>query len=86
HKWQSRRKMLTPTFHFKILEHFLEVFAEKSQVLVRNLQKNLGCASVDMFKYVTMCTLDIICETAMGTEVNAQDQENESEYVKSVLE
>ncbi|KAJ9597715.1 hypothetical protein L9F63_011425, partial [Diploptera punctata] len=85
-KWHSHRKMLTPTFHFKILDHFLEVFAEKGKVLVKKLEKNVGCASVDIFKYVTMCTLDVICETAMGTEVNAQDQENQSEYVKSVLE
>lgn len=29
-KWHARRKIITPTFHFKILEQFVETFHEKS--------------------------------------------------------
>ena len=31
-KWFTRRKMITPTFHFKILEDFLVVMNEQSQI------------------------------------------------------
>ncbi|KAK9744650.1 Cytochrome P450 [Popillia japonica] len=30
-RWFQHRKLITPTFHFKILENFMDVFIEKSQ-------------------------------------------------------
>ncbi|KAB7499155.1 hypothetical protein Anas_06628 [Armadillidium nasatum] len=84
-KWQSRRKMLTPTFHFKILEDFMEVFNQQSNKLVKNLQRNVDGKPFDIFRYVTLCTLDIILETAMGRSINAQDNEN-SDYVTAIYE
>lgn len=52
--------MLTPTFHFKILEEFIQVFNEQSVVLVEKLNKKVG-QDFDIFPFVTRCTLDIIC-------------------------
>lgn len=37
----------------------------------------------DIVPYITTCTLDIICQTAMGTTVNAQ-QNPRSEYVEAI--
>lgn len=53
--------MLTPTFHFKILEDFIDVFNSVSNVMVKKLEKEIGKKSVDIYPYVTLCTLDIIC-------------------------
>jgi len=53
--------MITPTFHFKILDSFVEVFAEKSEILISKLQKEVGSKGFDVFPYITKCTLDIIC-------------------------
>lgn len=33
-KWKSRRKMLTPAFHFKMLQEFVSVFDTESKVLL----------------------------------------------------
>lgn len=60
-KWHSRRKILTPAFHFKILDDFIDVFTEQSQVLVGKMQKESGKAAFNIFPYVTLCTLDIVC-------------------------
>jgi cytochrome P450 len=61
-KWHNRRKILTPAFHFKILEDFFDVFMEQSSILVDKLQREIGNeAGFDIFPYVTHCTLDIIC-------------------------
>ncbi|KAM9670485.1 cytochrome P450 4V2 isoform 2-T2 [Dama dama] len=82
-KWRSRRKMLTPTFHFTILEDFLDVMNEQANILVTKLEKHVNQEAFNCFFYVTLCTLDIICETAMGKSIGAQSN-NDSEYVRAV--
>nr|AVL92873.1 CYP450 [Locusta migratoria] len=82
-KWHSHRKMITPAFHFTILENFIEVFAEKAEVLVKLLKCKADGQAFDIYPYITRCTLDIICETAMGTQIDAQNN-CESDYVNAV--
>ncbi|GFS48649.1 cytochrome P450 4C1 [Nephila pilipes] len=84
-KWRNRRKLLTPTFHFSILNEFLPVFQEQSSVLVSKLQALAREPWIDIVPLMTACTLDIICETAMGVSINAQDGQN-IEYVRAVHE
>ncbi|CAH0557341.1 unnamed protein product [Brassicogethes aeneus] len=80
-KWYKRRKVITPAFHFSILEEFIEVFESVGNVFVEKIGQEKE--KFNIYPYVTLCTLDVICEAAMGVSVNAQ-QYNESEYVTSV--
>ncbi|XP_069681252.1 cytochrome P450 4C1-like [Periplaneta americana] len=84
-KWHSHRKLITSSFHFKILENFVPIFAENCDILVNKLKKEIGGEVFDIYPYISACTLDIICESAMGTCVNAQKHEN-SDYVTAVNE
>uniref|UniRef100_A0A671RA42 aromatase n=1 Tax=Sinocyclocheilus anshuiensis TaxID=1608454 RepID=A0A671RA42_9TELE len=82
-KWRRRRKMLTPTFHFSILTEFLEVMNEQAEVLIEKFEKQAGKGPLNCFNHITLCALDIICETAMGKKIYAQSN-HDSEYVHSV--
>ncbi|XP_071954514.1 cytochrome P450 4V2-like isoform X1 [Antedon mediterranea] len=83
-KWHTRRKMLTPTFHFKILSDFMQVFNEQAEILVQNLEKKADGKPFNIFFLLTACVLDIICEAAMGESVHAQ-KDLQNEYVQAVL-
>lgn len=72
-KWFKRRKILTPAFHFKILESFVRVFNEQSDVLCDKLV-SYGDSEVDIFPQLKMFTLDVLCESALGYSCHAQTE------------
>ncbi|KAH8343015.1 hypothetical protein KR059_003873 [Drosophila kikkawai] len=60
-KWHGRRKIITPTFHFKILEQFVEIFDQQSTVMVKQLQSRAdGKTAINIFPVVCLTALDII--------------------------
>ncbi|KAL7296360.1 hypothetical protein TKK_0010374 [Trichogramma kaykai] len=73
-KWRVHRKLIMPTFNPRILEGFVEIFAKQANVLVKELRVELDAGEFDIFQYVSLCTLDIICETAMGVPSSVQVQ------------
>ncbi|XP_043214456.1 cytochrome P450 4C1-like [Amphibalanus amphitrite] len=81
--WHKHRKLLTPTFHFSILDQFLPIFQQHSQALVRTLQERVQRSStVNVWPLVGDTTLDAICHTAMGVELGAR----EDAYRRAVIE
>lgn len=82
-KWHSRRKIITPAFHFKILEEFCVIFDAQSEILLNNLKKHEQGDVFDVTGYISLMALDVVCETAMGIKLNAQT-DTESSYVKAV--
>ena len=85
-KWVTRRKMITPTFHFRILEQFLDIFDHQGDILIDILGKYAeGNEAFEAFSFVSLYALDVICESAMGISIEAQ-KHTSSEYVKAVKE
>lgn len=82
-KWITRRKIITPTFHFTILEQFVTSFDEQTNILVQKLKPHVNKGDFNVYPYTTLSALDIICKTSMGAEIHAQDHP-ETPYVQSV--
>lgn len=59
-KWRLKRKLATPAFHFKTLEHFIGVFNEHGDAMVRKMAEMADKPeSANIYRYVQRCTLDI---------------------------
>ncbi|XP_039315060.1 cytochrome P450 4C1 isoform X2 [Solenopsis invicta] len=84
-QWFHDRKLIGPTFHFSILDQFAVVISEKAEILTKCLEKKIEKDSgkaFDIFPFIVNAALDIICETAMGVDVRAQ--EVETKYTSTV--
>nr|XP_024215440.1 cytochrome P450 4C1-like [Halyomorpha halys] len=82
--WQMRRKAITPTFHFKILDEFVPIFNKCSKILIECFKDKVGQGPFHLTEYMSNCALDAIAETAMGTELKAQTNPH-SEYPTSIF-
>ncbi|CAH1108900.1 unnamed protein product [Psylliodes chrysocephalus] len=83
--WKKSRKMLTPSFHFSILENFIETFNSNADILKEILSEKADAETFDVFPYAAMSALDIISETTMGVSINAQ-RNPKSDYINAVKE
>ncbi|KAJ0182458.1 hypothetical protein K1T71_001827 [Dendrolimus kikuchii] len=83
--WQERRKILTPAFHFNILKQFSIIIEENTQRLVEALERNVG-KSVDILPILSEYTLNSICETAMGTQLNKETTNEGRSYKEAIYE
>ncbi|XP_061388493.1 cytochrome P450 4e2-like [Musca vetustissima] len=83
-KWHKHRKMITPSFHFKILQDFHEVMNTNSSKFIEKLREvSQGDNIFDFQGMVNYLTLDVICDTAMGVNINAMDNPH-TEFAKAV--
>ncbi|KAG8226957.1 hypothetical protein J437_LFUL009508 [Ladona fulva] len=83
-KWFSHRKILTPAFHFKILEKFVPIFVERSKKLAQQLEVETTTGGpFNVVPYISQCTLEVICESAMGIKLDKNDTRLQ-EYFKAI--
>lgn len=60
-KWFARRRVITPTFHFKILEQFFDVFVKHNQTLLEKINDKANQKPFDIFPLVTSSVMNALC-------------------------
>ncbi|XP_074607201.1 cytochrome P450 4V2-like isoform X1 [Acropora palmata] len=83
-KWKTRRRLITPSFHFRILNHFIEVFEEQAVILISHLEKRIDKGVFDIMPFISRCALEVICVTSMGSSLKVQENAD-SPYVNAVV-
>ncbi|XP_059056286.1 cytochrome P450 4C1-like [Achroia grisella] len=82
-KWQQRRKILTPAFHFDILRQFHITMEENSKRLTETLADVSG--ETNIIPIISNYTLNTICETAMGTKLSEETSAAGVSYKNAIL-
>ena len=80
--WKSRRKLLTSSFHFKILRGFLTTMNERAALFVDRIASKAD--NEDVSPYVDAFALDVVCETIMGVSMNCQTSDSGRQYLATV--
>ncbi|KAJ8915093.1 hypothetical protein NQ315_014348 [Exocentrus adspersus] len=83
-KWKSRRRLLTPAFHFTILQEFLNIFNTQAEHLVNEIEKSCKKPYIDVVKPVTEFTLCSIVDTSMGIKMH--EQESSESYKRALID
>ncbi|XP_072381843.1 cytochrome P450 4C1-like [Diabrotica undecimpunctata] len=82
-KWRKHRKAIIPSFNQKILEAYQDIFWRKTELFTNLLQKEVGNKKLDLLKLISGCTMDIVCETALGIDMNIQTS-NDLAFIKAL--
>ncbi|XP_045768925.1 cytochrome P450 4C1-like isoform X1 [Maniola jurtina] len=83
-KWQVRRKLLTPTFHFNILRKFFRTFEEETKIFLEKIEAEVGNEQTDIVQLVSNMTLRTVCKTAMGTSMKEDIQSISTKYFNAI--
>lgn len=86
-KWHSRRKIITPTFHFKILEQFVDVFDQQSAIMVEKLIQHADeKTAINIYPFVCLAALDIIAgEIFVNTNFSTGTKFRKVVYIEGIL-
>ncbi|KXJ18513.1 cytochrome P450 4B1 [Exaiptasia diaphana] len=82
-QWESTRKLLTPSFHFKILQRYFPVFQESTQILMGKWSRAAN-GKVELFQDISLMTLDSILKCAFSYSSACQTRKIQDEYIAAV--
>ncbi|KAG8037299.1 hypothetical protein G9C98_005509 [Cotesia typhae] len=86
-KWKSRRRILTPAFHLRNFDEYIESIVDHTGRLVKKLKSESTSDGVvkELLPLLSTHTLNIIYESAMGVTTKEHDPDRDN-YKKAVQE
>lgn len=84
-KWLRNRRLLTPAFHFDILQSYIALKNKAASVLVDKIDQQVKAGnSFELFSFIGLASLDIILQCAFSYESNCQQLGETHPYVHAV--
>uniref|UniRef100_L7M3S4 Putative cytochrome p450 4v2 n=1 Tax=Rhipicephalus pulchellus TaxID=72859 RepID=L7M3S4_RHIPC len=68
-KWRSRRKVLTPAFHFRVLDDYAPIMNRRAREMITRLD-TMGTDFFDVEPVVRFAAFAILFETALGVQID----------------
>ncbi|XP_046429405.1 cytochrome P450 4C1-like isoform X5 [Neodiprion fabricii] len=81
--WEVHRKLLQPSFNPVALKSYVKTFATQSVIMTKRMDQQLDGPEFEIYKYIFLNSLDTICATAMGINLEAQVNE-ECQYDEAI--
>ncbi|XP_055598739.1 probable cytochrome P450 313a4 [Uranotaenia lowii] len=82
--WRDLRKRLNPCFHIKIIHGFLPILARCGQQMARRLNEQPDGTTLDIYRYTSLCVLEMVCGTALGSDVLDRDKQKKDLLAHSI--
>ena len=85
-KWQTRRRMLTPAFHYDILKPYVNLYNDIVEVFLKKCEGKLenGETVISVFENITLLTLDVMLQCVCSYKSDCQIGNKEDKYIKAV--
>ncbi|XP_053378943.1 cytochrome P450 4F2-like isoform X2 [Mercenaria mercenaria] len=84
-RWARNRRLLTPAFHFDILQPYTDINNKCVDILLSKLQGFCDRGeNFEAFEHIGLCSLDIIGRCAFSYITDAQTQGDKHPYVNAV--
>uniref|UniRef100_A0A0K8TV51 Cytochrome p450 n=1 Tax=Epiphyas postvittana TaxID=65032 RepID=A0A0K8TV51_EPIPO len=80
--WRSHRKIVTPSYNKKSVEHFARVFNMEAAGLVQTLSKKDPNKTFNIYWDIVDCTTQCVCQTLMGL---SKDDSRNLKYLDEVV-
>uniref|UniRef100_A0A336LZX9 CSON009395 protein n=1 Tax=Culicoides sonorensis TaxID=179676 RepID=A0A336LZX9_CULSO len=81
-RWHKMRKLLTPAFHFQILERFIPIYQDQGKIFLRKIRELNENESINIVPWFHSFALDVIMESSIGVKLGAQSDPT-SKFVKA---
>lgn len=84
--WERNRKLLTPGFHFNVLQPYMPTYNDAVEMFMKNIStRSSHSDSVEVFSLAALCTLDVVLRCAFSYNGGIQEEGEIHPYVKSVM-
>ena len=83
-EWRRHRKAITPSFHFGVLERYVDIFLERAEELNKELAKFSGGGAFDVFPLVGACSNETICATALGWPADDNSRAERLDFIRDM--